>query len=74
MPNVKIGCRAFASNENERNGQHSVSNEITVAAKSGFQKSEHAEYISVFSRFYLGCLILEHMENFNLSLLKCFFV
>ena len=38
MPNVKIGCRAFASNENERNGQHSVSNEITVAAKSRFSE------------------------------------
>ena len=27
MPNVKTGCPAFASNENEKNGQHSVSSE-----------------------------------------------
>ena len=40
MPNVKTGCPAFASNENEKNGQHPVSSEITVAAYRGFQKSE----------------------------------
>ena len=38
MPNVKTGCPAFASNENERNGQHSVSSEITVAARSRFSE------------------------------------
>ncbi len=38
MPNVKTGCPAFASNENEKNGQHSVSNEMTVAAKSRFSE------------------------------------
>ena len=38
MPNVKCGCPSLASNENEKNGQHSVSKEITVAAKSRFSE------------------------------------